>query len=55
MPGVEGAADDEPLDEPMAQRANQAAGAARGLWLAEGQRQQQALIWEMTRAWTSSA
>jgi hypothetical protein len=34
--------------------ANQAAGAARGLWLAEAQRQQQAFARQMTRVWTAS-
>lgn len=33
--------------------ANKAAGASRGLWMAEAQRQQQAAVKEMTKAWTS--
>lgn len=32
--------------------ANKAAGAGRGLWMAEAQRQQQAFIKEITKAWT---
>ncbi len=32
--------------------ANKAAGASRGLWMAEAQRQQQAFLKEMTKAWT---
>ena len=33
--------------------ANQAAGASRGLWMAEAQRQQQAWAKEMTKLWMS--
>lgn len=32
--------------------ANKAAGTGRGLWMAEAQRQQQAFIKEMTKAWS---
>jgi hypothetical protein len=31
--------------------ANKAAGTARGLWMAEARRQQQALARELTKAW----
>lgn len=34
--------------------ANQAAGAGRGLWMAEAQRQQQAWAKEMAKVWTSA-
>ncbi len=34
--------------------ANQAAGAGRGFWMAEAQRQQQAWAKEMAKLWTSA-
>lgn len=33
--------------------ANRAAGTARGLWLAEAQKQQQAFARELVKAWTA--
>ena len=35
--------------------ANKTAGTARGLWMAEAQRQQKALAKDLTKAWTAPA